>query len=361
MRKSFITYFEPFGGRSINASKEIVTSLTTNFEVVGLPVSWKRTLPIISKMLNEDPEYIFLVGEAGNYQNVTVELVARNICSGMDEDGVKKDKDHILRATPKEIPTNFNVEGLKCITSTNAGRFLCNYVYYICLLRTEVTKIIFIHVPYLHPKGSRKKENVMKKVENAIYSLMENDNDYLIKLNRKPFKLTEENAYDVYEDIQKEYALPNIIIGINREEDGSFVMTGRADGYKGIWYEYGQGKAEELKARKTIYYKIARFQYGLTEEDREQTSLLVTKTLSFSEKEYEGSEKLFRRYINLFISRVDYADEMAFYVSLDRIEENLLKSVLDRAEENALRSAKQYVSRLGPEKSKKILRQELEK
>ena len=298
MRKSFITYFEPFGGRNINASKEIVEAMTTNFEVVGLPVSWKRTLPIINKMIDEEPRYIFLIGEAGNYQNVTVELMARNICSGVDEDGVKKDKERILRATPKEFKTNFNVDGLDCITSTNAGKFLCNYVYYICLLRTEVTKVIFIHVPYLHPKGSKKKENVLKKVQSAIYQLMDNDGDYLIKLNRKPFKMTENNAYDIYGDLQKEYALPNIIIGIERNEDGSFTMSGRADGYKGIWYEYGKGKEDEMKCRRAIYYKIACFQYGLTEEDREPSSILVEKTRRFADKEYDGSEKLFKRYIN---------------------------------------------------------------
>lgn len=359
MRKSYITYFEPFGGRNVNSSKEIVESLNTRFEKICLPVSWKRVLPILNKLIDDEPEYIFMVGEAGNYQNVTVELMAKNICSGTDEDGIKKDKDRILKATPKEIKTNFNIEGLNLLTSNDAGKFLCNYVYYICLLRSEITKVIFIHVPYLHPKGSRKKSNVLKKVENAINLLIQYDDNYLLRIKGKPFKLNEENAYDFYPELQREYGLPNIIIGLERNEDGSFIMSGRADGYKGTWYDYGNSKEDENKCRKSIYYQIACFQHRFDKTDREEDSLYIQKTKRFDEKEYVGSEKLLKRYINLFLSRADYSDEFNFYVSLDRIMDSLNKSVIDKEEDLAIRTAKDYISRLGMLKSKEILKNAL--
>ena len=259
MRKSFITYFEPFGGRDTNASKEIVTSLVTNFEVKELPVSWRRVLPIIDEMLKDDPEYIFLFGEAASYQDVTVELVGRNICSHTDNDGESKDEECIYEGMPEEIYTNFNVEGISYRTSINAGKYLCNYVYYNCLLKKQVTKVIVIYVPYLDENN--KKEDVLKKVEDSITFLMDNDDNYLIRLNGKAFTLTKNNAYDSFEMIQKEHNLPNIIINIDRMENGYFVMTGSLDGHKGIWYEYGYKKKDEPKLRQSLYYKIICFYY----------------------------------------------------------------------------------------------------
>ena len=354
MKKTIITYFEPFGGRKINASKEVVLSLDNSFEKISLPVSWKRVLPVLDEIIKKEPRYLFMVGEAGDYSDVTVELIARNICSGVDEDGVKKDKDRILRATPKTLQTNFKVDNIPFTNSDNAGRYLCNYVYYITLLRTEVTKVIFIHVPYLHSKGSRKKEVLIKKVNEIIKYFLANEQEFLIRHNGKVISVTKENAYDLFLDLQKEYNLPNIIIGVTRKEDGSFVMSGRADGYKGVYYEYGESPDKEDECLKSIYYRILRYQDSLSEEDRESIDR-IELTRRFILPEYSGSEKLVKRYINLFISRANYSNEMEFYKSLDFIYESNLKSVLSKEEEKALNEAKDYVSRMGLEKVTELL------
>lgn len=360
MKRAIITYFEPFGGRKINTSEEVAKALSDSFETFGLPVSWKRSLPILNTVIEKDPRFIFMLGEAGSYQDVTVELIARNICSGTDEDGEKKDNERILRVTPKEIKTNFNLEGLELTSSNNAGRFLCNYAYYIALLRAEVTKVIFIHIPYFHPKGNRKKELIIQKVKDIIYSLIENEKDYLIRLNGKVTRVTEDNALELYPKIKKIYDLPNIIIGIERKEDGSFVMSGRADKYKGVWYVDGSNKEEEEIAKKMLYYRISRLQEGIDVADRENGTYNEL-TYRFETPEYDGAERLVKRYINLFISRAEYTNELDFYISLDRIRENLLKSVLDVDEVDAIDSAKEYVSRLGLKRTKEILLKEVKK
>lgn len=361
MKKAVITYFEPFGGRKTNASKEVVLAMNPGFEVVGLPVSWKRSLPIINDIMEQEPRYLFMVGEAGSYNDVTVETVAKNISNGVDEDGVNKSNERILRATPKTFTTNFNTDGLTCPISTNAGKFLCNYVYYICLLRTEVTKVIFIHVPYLHSKGSRKKEAVINKLQNIIYSLLENDNEFLIRLNGKVTAINEDNAYDLYNEIRKEYNLNNILIGIDKKEDGSFTMTGRADGLKGKWYVYGDKDDDKERIKRHLYFSIIDFQLNLDEEEKELPSVFVEKTHNFTFEEYDGAERLYKRYLNLFISRADYSNEMNFYISLDRIQENLLKSVVDEEEENAIKSVKDYVSRMGLKRTTQLLFREVKR
>lgn len=354
MKKAIITYFEPFGGRKTNASKEVVLGMDTPYETVSLPVSWKRTLPILDGIMKSDPRYLFMLGEAGDYSDVTIELVARNICSGIDEDGYKKDKDRILRATPKQIWTNFNLEGAEFTTSDNAGRFLCNYVYYIALLRSEVTKVIFIHVPYIHSKGSRKKELLISKVQAIIDFFIDNDRDFLVRLNNKIVTVNENNALELYPDLQKYHSLPNVIIGITNKDDGTFVMTGRADGYRGVWYERGRVGFDELKRKKTLYYQIARYQMGLSPKER-ISPYRTTLTSRFTIEEYYGLERLVKRFVNLFICRADYTNELKFYESLDMVYESNLRSVLDFDEEKALRTSKEYVSRLGYEKTKELL------
>ena len=354
MKKTVITYFEPFGGKKTNASKEVVLALDVNHEKVSLPVSWKRSLPILNEIIDSNPRYLFMVGEAGDYPDVTVELVARNICAGVDEDGNKKDKERILRATPKTIKTNFNIDEIPFTNSDNAGRFLCNYVYYIALLRSEVTKVIFIHVPYIHSKGSRKKEALMSKVLDIINYFLENDNDFLIRHNGHAITINRDNAYDLYPELQKEYNLPNILIGTERNEDGSFILTGRADGYKGVYIEKGDNPKQEKDAIKDIYYRILRHIDSLEEEDKASEST-IELTRRFKLDEYTASEKLVKRYINLFICRANYSNEMEFYKSLDYIHENNLKSVLSPEEEKALNEARDYVSRLGLEKATELL------
>jgi len=354
MKKTIITYFEPFGGKKINASKEVVLALENDFEKIGLPVSWKRSLPILNKIIDSDPRYLFLVGEAGDYADVTVELVARNICSGVDEDGDKRDKDRILRATPKSFTTNFKVDEIPFTNSDNAGRFLCNYVYYLSLLRSEVTKVIFIHVPYLHSKGSRKKVILVKKLNEIINYFLDNDQDFLMRYKGKIITINKDNAYDLYPELQKEYNLPNVLIGIKRNEDGSFEMSGRADGYKGVYNLSGNSADEEKEAQKILYYQIIRHIDSLDNEDKESDDH-IEATRRFKLPEYYGSERIVKRFINLFISRANYSNEMEFYKSLDFIYENNMKSVLSEEEEKALNEAKDYVSRMGLEKATELL------
>ena len=354
MKKTVITYFEPFGGKKINASKEVVLALKNNHEKISIPVSWKRSLPVLDEIIKGDPRYLFMVGEAGDYSDVTVELVARNVCAGTDEDGDKKDKERILRATPKKLFTNFEVNEVPFTNSDNAGRFLCNYVYYLALLRSEVTKVIFIHVPYLHSKGSRKKEVLVKKVNDIINYFIENDKDILIRHNDKVIKVDRTNAYELYPELQKEYRFPNIILETKRDEDGSFVMTGRADGFKGLFTESGEVQSEEDEALHSIYYRILKHQDSLEEEDK-QSEDYIELTRRFNLREYSSSDEHIKKFINLFISRANYTDEYSFYQSLDYILENNLKSVLTYEEEKALKEAKEYVSRLGLDKAKELL------
>ena len=93
---------------------------------------------------------------------------------------------------------------------------------------------------------------------------------------------------------------------------------------------------------------------GLAPEEK-TSALRTTLTSRFTIEEYYGLERLVKRFVNLFICRADYTNELKFYESLDKIYESNLKSVLEFEEEKALRTSKDYVSRMGYERTKELL------
>ena len=125
-----LTYFEPFGGRETNTSEEVVSQLSTYFSF-ELPVSWENAGKVLLENLPKETKYLFLVGEAKSYHDVTVELVARNLASGIDNNGVKKEE--TIGENNLITPIVFGKKDLSVNYSYNAGKYLCNYIYYFSL------------------------------------------------------------------------------------------------------------------------------------------------------------------------------------------------------------------------------------
>ena len=140
MKKIVVTYFEPFGGRTTNASKEVV-SLLNGFQIKELPVSWNRVVENIDDLLS-----------AGSYRQITIERTAHNIANGKDNDGVIKNDEPIINGGV-DLKTTFEISTLPYSISDNAGKYLCNYTYYQALLKTKETKVLFIHLPYIEEAG----------------------------------------------------------------------------------------------------------------------------------------------------------------------------------------------------------------
>ena len=161
-----ITYFEPFGGRVTNTSKEVAGLLSIYFSI-ELPVSWDNAGKVLLEKLPKTTKYLFLLGEAGSYQDVTVELKARNISNGVDNYNVKKEEEKIDESR-EDLSTSiiFDKEKLPVLYSDNAGKYLCNYIYYFSLKNIKGTKIVFIHLPY--PREGLSLIDMKEKVEKII-------------------------------------------------------------------------------------------------------------------------------------------------------------------------------------------------
>jgi len=149
MKNIVVTYFEPFGNRTTNASKEVV-SLLNGFEIQELPVSWDNVIPLIDEILSDEPDYLFLVGEAGSYKEITMEKTAHNIALGIDNCGKNMEDVPIINGGYDVLNTKFDLSSLSYLASENAGRYLCNYTYYLALSKSKNTKVLFVHLPYVN-------------------------------------------------------------------------------------------------------------------------------------------------------------------------------------------------------------------
>jgi len=167
MSKILVTYFEPFGERTTNASKEVV-SLISNFDIKELPVSWSKVPSILDELLIDEPDYLFLIGEAGSYKEITVEQVAHNISNGKDNDGVIKDNEQIIVGDKDVKTTLFDLSKLSYHIGDNAGKYLCNYTYYLALSKAKTCKVLFIHLPYIEESGSNSLDNLKNDLLNII-------------------------------------------------------------------------------------------------------------------------------------------------------------------------------------------------
>ena len=355
MKKVVLTFFEPFGGRKTNSSKEVVLALSNNYEKVELPVSWGNCLAPLGDILAKKPRYLFMVGEAASYTEPTIELRAKNITDGVDETGIKKSNDRIFKNGEKYLSTNFNLD-LEGVfpTSLDAGKYLCNYTYYLALSKTQVTKIVFIHLPLVHSKGSRKKESLMNRLEEMINYFIEHDNSFFISVDNKVVEVNEQNARAIYPELQSKLNFPNIIIGIDRHEDGSFFMSARVDGYQKFWHEDGLTKDEEQIVMSRLYYQVAKYFDALTEEDK-MDERIIEKVHHFSGDEYFGLTGDEKRFLTAFICQADYTDELSFHKSLDALYLQYEKTVENQAQLLDLQTSKEYASRMGLEETKKVL------
>jgi pyroglutamyl-peptidase len=160
MKKIFATYFEPFGGRTTNASKEVVT-LLRDYQIKELPVSWEKVPFLLDDILSNEPDYLFLIGEAGSYKEITIEKIAHNIAHGIDNYKVGKDNECIIENAPNELITALDLSNIPYKISEDAGKYLCNFSYYLALSKAINTKVLFIHLPYINENVSLLKEQLL--------------------------------------------------------------------------------------------------------------------------------------------------------------------------------------------------------
>ena len=203
-----VTGFEPFNGREINPSEEVVKELKApegvELQKEILPVEFRKAAAILKQRIKEfKPDYILSVGQAGNRPEIGVERVALNLDCVRSSDGssllpdnggdqpvdvkIEEDGENAYFATLPvwEIVEAIQKEDVKAAVSYTAGTYVCNHIMYTALYEVSRmglnTKAGFIHVPFLpsqltegEGKGfSMEQEDMVRGIQTAIRLLAE--------------------------------------------------------------------------------------------------------------------------------------------------------------------------------------------
>ncbi len=168
---ALVTGFEPYGGRAINPSAEIVRRLD-GAEVAGVPVVG-RLLPVSFATLRQrardllsqfDPVLILSLGLWPGEPAVRLERVALNLAHFEipDNDGALVANAPVEPGGPLALPSRLPLDailqalldaGIPARLSSSAGNFLCNATMYTFLRESQrpgtCVPCGFVHLPYL--------------------------------------------------------------------------------------------------------------------------------------------------------------------------------------------------------------------
>ncbi|XP_060860805.1 pyroglutamyl-peptidase 1 isoform X2 [Metopolophium dirhodum] len=176
-----VTGFGLFRDYKVNASWEvarvlpetgIAEELNINLVTINIPVSYKDVDQIVPTLwVQHEPALMVHLGVSHLAKTLTVELVANGhgYC-GIDIHGNGPDDKCLIN---NELETGLKMEctdELDICTSRDAGRYLCEYIYFKSLSINK-NQTIFIHVPQLDQDNTAQK--LAEKLKCVIRKLLE--------------------------------------------------------------------------------------------------------------------------------------------------------------------------------------------
>lgn len=163
--KLLITAFGPFQEFTKNPSelvlkewiKKGVVQQNRNFDITIqiIPVSYRSVDEFQEIWKNNNFDLIIHLGVASNENKMRLELVAKNLKSGKDIDGVAPKSLPIIQgAQDAKTQIQFSILSQLCAKypskiriSDDAGTYLCNYIYYKSMMNSKLeTKVLFVHI-----------------------------------------------------------------------------------------------------------------------------------------------------------------------------------------------------------------------
>ncbi|MHA2390696.1 MAG: pyroglutamyl-peptidase I family protein [Promethearchaeota archaeon] len=177
-----LTGFEPYGRFNENISSKIVNKLfLTKLDSLLIkkifPVSWELSLRLYNNLLsqaNVDLKMVIMLG-IHTKKYYSIEKYGWNFAFGID---VR----HKIRAgfikydSPLIMKSSLNIKQVYQLLKKKAnisisyfpGTYLCNYIYYLALIRSKNKyPVLFIHIPY-----KEKLDNGIKVIEELIETVI---------------------------------------------------------------------------------------------------------------------------------------------------------------------------------------------
>jgi pyroglutamyl-peptidase len=187
--KALVTGFDPFGGAPVNASLEAVRRLprragAIEIETAELPTSFARAPAALERELGRvHPDFVLLVGEAGEREALCLERVALNVrdASIPDNDGERPRGLPVVEGGPpayfSTLPARpalaaLRSAGLPAELSYHAGTFVCNHVFY-ALLHLAATRGLALRGGLLHLPAARSARLRPEEAARAIEIVLE--------------------------------------------------------------------------------------------------------------------------------------------------------------------------------------------
>ncbi len=171
-----ITGFGPFPGAPFNPSAALAEALARRRRpaLAGIErsthvfattyASVDRDLP---KLLKQKPDIVLMFGVAGRRRQLCIETRARNAVSLLFPDadghrprhGVIKLRGQAALMGNAPFASLAGAAGTKARLSRDAGRYLCNYVYWRALEQVRGARplVQFVHIPQVSPKPRRRR------------------------------------------------------------------------------------------------------------------------------------------------------------------------------------------------------------
>lgn len=202
--KILVTGFDPFGGESINPSTEVLKKLPDYINGNKIikceieTVAYKSLDKIKNIIIDEKPDIVLSLGQAGGRKTISVEKVAINLNDFRIKDNegnqiidekIFDDGDTAYFSTLpiKAIVKKLIDNNIPATISYSAGTFVCNHVMYGVLYMCERyfsnIKSGFIHIPFIKEQVKdldtpyMHLEDIVCGVILSIEAIIENDID----------------------------------------------------------------------------------------------------------------------------------------------------------------------------------------
>lgn len=167
-----VSGFEPFGGREVNPTALLVDALKNRdipipqemmLDQVLLPVTFEKSFEVLQERINSfNPDIVICFGLAAKRDSIELESRAVNkIHADIKDNAGAEPQNQPIRENGEEIYLStlpiqgiagaLSQEGLPVKISSDAGNFVCNYLFYRLMETNQDTERLcgFIHVPLL--------------------------------------------------------------------------------------------------------------------------------------------------------------------------------------------------------------------
>ena len=191
-----VTSFGPFNNFKANPSNQIMERLKqrinlsshhfTYYEFETIEVSWSGVSKFIEAKKNEKFDFIIHLGVASNESNMRIETSGQNIQSGTDIENIRPNEYQIIKNEPN-LNTNISIETLNNFVSqndfisisTDAGSYLCNYLYYKSLyFLGKKSLVLFIHTADTQNQPAAPNIDCQSEIIFKLFDILTNKTPY---------------------------------------------------------------------------------------------------------------------------------------------------------------------------------------